>query len=200
MAVTLQVYRSRIGTFQSGGEKSSSKSTSNTQSDNLHLGKWLILVAFFSTLVTFQFIVSQPDLKPGSPNSTKLFQQSLSEEIVASSKHQDTPSRLTSKDRNCYAKMVNGNRGARGAGIKLLHWNKGPSYLQNKHHDIETIIAGHHPHVLGLSEANLKNDHDLSLVQHDNYDLHISPTAENRDLATSRIVVYTHKSLDTRQN
>ena len=103
--------------------------------------------------------------------------------------------RLTSKDRNFYAKMVNGNRGARGPGIKLLHWNKGPSFLQNKYNDIETIISGHHPHVLGLSEANFRNDHDLSLVQHDNYNLHTSPTAHNPSLNISRIVVYTHKSL-----
>ena len=91
--------------------------------------------------------------------------------------------------------MVNGNRGVRGSGLKLMHWNKGPSFLHNKHQDIETIIDGHHPHVFGLSEANFKNDHDLALVQHDNYILHTSPTAENQDLETSRIVVYTHKSI-----
>ena len=41
----------------------------------------------------------------------------------------------------------------------------------------------------------MKNVHDLSLVQHANYDLHLSPTSSNPDLNISRVVVYTHKSL-----
>ena len=152
-------------------------------------------MVLLSALVTLQLSIDPVHHKPGSHHLPHLLQPSGSYHTVTRSQLQDTPCRLTSKDRNAYAKMVNGNRGARGTGIKLLHWNKGPSHLHNKHHDIETIIAGHHPHVLGLSEANLRKDHDLSLVQHENYDLHTSPTAENPELATSRIVVYTHKSL-----
>ena len=49
--------------------------------------------------------------------------------------------------------------------------------------------------MLGLSEANFRKDHDLNLVQHQNYNLHLSPTADNPDLNLSRIVVYTHQSL-----
>ena len=60
----------------------------------------------------------------------------------------------------------------RGHGIKLVHWNKGPSYLINKHQEVEIILANHTPHVLGLSEANLKMGHDQSLIQHQDYDLH----------------------------
>ena len=75
--------------------------------------------------------------------------------------------------------MTFGNRRQRGHGIKILHWNKGPSFLQNKHDDIATIIGGHRPHVLGLSEANLKNDHNIALVQHEDYDLHTCPTMDN---------------------
>ena len=191
MGVSLQVYRSRIGTFQSS-KVQSNKSTSTTQSDSLHLGKWLSLLVLLSALVTLQLSIDPVHHKPGSQHLPHLLQPSGSYHTVTRSQLQDTPCRLTSKDRNVYAKMVNGNR---GAGIKLLHWNKGASHLHNKHHDIETIIAGHHPHVLGLSEANLRKDHDLSLVQHENYDLHTSPTAENPELATSRIVVYTLKSL-----
>ena len=33
--------------------------------------------------------------------------------------------------------------------------------MENKYNDIETIIADHKPHVLGLSEANLRQEHDL---------------------------------------
>ena len=95
--------------------------------------------------------------------------------------------------------MINGNRGARGPGIKLIHWNKGSSFLHNKKNEIETIIAGHHPHVLGLSEANLKTDHDLALVQLTDYDLHLSPTSTNPELNISRVVAYIHKSLVVRR-
>ena len=91
--------------------------------------------------------------------------------------------------------MTFGNRTQRGHGIKILHWNKGPSFLINKHDDIETLISGHTPHVLGLSEANVRQDHDLSLVQHEDYTLHTCPTIDNPELKMSRVVVYTHKSL-----
>ena len=33
--------------------------------------------------------------------------------------------------------------------------------LNNKYMDIDTILANHHPHVLGLGEANHRQDHDL---------------------------------------
>ena len=102
---------------------------------------------------------------------------------------------LTARMRNSIMKAINGNRPSRGRGIKIIAWNKGSSYLQNKHHEIETIIAADKPHIIGLSEANLKKDTDLSLVQHDDYTLHTAPTLENPLLGISRLVVYTHSSL-----
>ena len=91
--------------------------------------------------------------------------------------------------------MIHGNRARRGRGIKLLHWNKGSSFLYNKHNEIENIIGGHTPHVLGLSEANFKSTHDLNSVQHQNYSLHTCTTLDNPALGISRVVVYTHQSL-----
>ena len=102
---------------------------------------------------------------------------------------------LTARQRNSLAKSENGNRAQRGRGIKLIAWNKGPSLLHNKHQEIETLIAEHTPHVLGLSEANLRSSSDLSMVQHTDYNLHIAPTSTNPSLGTSRVVVYTHSSL-----
>ena len=97
--------------------------------------------------------------------------------------------------RNTSIKSKNGNRGQRGRGIKIVAWNKGSSLLQNKHQEIETIIAGHQPHILGLSETNLRGNADLTLVQHDDYHLHTARTLSNPDLDISRVVVYTHSSL-----
>ena len=76
-----------------------------------------------------------------------------------------------------------------------MAWNKGSALLHNKHHEIETLIAGHHPHILGLSEANLRSNADLSLVQHADYEVHTAPTLLNPELGISRVVVYTHSSL-----
>ena len=52
-----------------------------------------------------------------------------------------------------------------------------------------------HPHILGLSEANLKHTHDQNQVQLDDYVLHTCPTLSNPAYNTSRVVVYTHRSL-----
>ena len=54
--------------------------------------------------------------------------------------------------------MVNGNKKEKG--IQIIHWNKGPSFLENKFNEIETVISDHKPHMLGLSEANLRAVHD----------------------------------------
>ena len=66
---------------------------------------------------------------------------------------------------------------------------------QNKHPEIENIIEGHQPHILGLSEANLRKNVDPRLVQHEGYTLHTAPTIDNPALEISRVVVYTHSSL-----
>ena len=76
-----------------------------------------------------------------------------------------------------------------------MHWNKGPSFLQNKHREIESIIAAHKPHILGLSEANLWKNQDLLSCQYPDYKLHTCSTAENSELGVSRVVVYTHTSV-----
>ena len=61
--------------------------------------------------------------------------------------------------------------------------------------DIKNIAEQHHPHILGLSEANLLDVHDHDLVAIPDYTLHVCPTIENPSLRTSRIVVYTHKDV-----
>ena len=100
---------------------------------------------------------------------------------------------ISAKQRNLSARIINGNRKERG--IKILHWNKGPSYLENKYHEIEAIMDNHKPHVLGLSEANLKAEHDQANVQFSDYELHTASSLQNQQLKVSRVVVYTHKSL-----
>ena len=94
---------------------------------------------------------------------------------------------------NFQIKFTYGNR--RSSGIKIAHWNKGKSFLINKMTEVRSIVEKHQPHILGLSEANLLATHDRSLVVLDDYNLHVCQTIKNPLLATSRLVVYTHKDL-----
>ena len=98
--------------------------------------------------------------------------------------------------KNKLAHITFGNRGQRGKGITCMYWNKGPSMLNNKYVDIETIIADHHPHVLGLGEANQRHDHDLDAVQIPGYNLHLDSGISNMNVGgMARVAVYTHSSL-----
>ena len=94
---------------------------------------------------------------------------------------------------NFYARYLYGNKQA--GGMKIAHLNKGPGFLVSKKNEIEHVISGLHPHVLGISEANLFKNQDYEDVNISDYVLHICPTIDNPDLSYSRIVVYTHKSL-----
>ena len=90
-------------------------------------------------------------------------------------------------------KAINGNRANRG--IKLAHWNAGSAHLCNKMNELEQVVSGLHPHVLGISEANFKLGHDLDDVQLKDYDLILSKTIENEELKISRIACYKHSSM-----
>ena len=94
---------------------------------------------------------------------------------------------------NFQSKYLNRNR--KSTGIKISHWNKGPGHLKTKIPEIKNIIKGLHPHIIGISEANLQEKHDRNLSQIEDYTLHTCPTLENPALKTSRVVVYTHRSL-----
>ena len=94
-------------------------------------------------------------------------------------------------DSNFYARYTNGNRTNRG--IKLCHWNAGNAHLRNKVNSIESVVSRYSPHILGISEANLLQRHDLSEVQIEDYELIL--TMDNANLEYSRVVVYKHSSI-----
>ena len=96
-------------------------------------------------------------------------------------------------DSNFYARYTYGNRTNRG--IKLSHWNAGSAYLENKTIDIENVISDHHPHLIGISEANLHKSHCIDNCKIDDYDLITCMTLDNVNLQISRVVVYKHTSL-----
>ena len=102
---------------------------------------------------------------------------------------------LGRRQRNKVNHMKFGNRGQRGMGINCVYWNKGPAHLVNKQLDIQSIIATHKPHILGLGEANFRHDHILQDVQQAGYSLHLHSSVNNPNLGMARDAVYTHNSL-----
>ena len=96
-------------------------------------------------------------------------------------------------DSNFYARYTYGNRTNRG--IKLTHWNAGNAHLENKTIEIENAISDHHPHLIGISEANLHKDHCIDNCKIADYDLITCKTMDNENLQISRVVVYKHTSL-----
>ena len=96
-------------------------------------------------------------------------------------------------DSNFYARYTYGNRANRG--VKLTHWNAGNAYLENKVNDIEKLVADHHPHLLGISEANLHKHHGLDHCKIPDYELITSKTMDNVNLQVSSVVLYKHSSL-----
>ena len=94
---------------------------------------------------------------------------------------------------NFHARYTNGNK--RQHGIRIAHFNKGPAFLHNRIQEVEGIIQDHHPHLLGVSEANFFHNHDLNDAGIQDYDIFTSLTLTNPDIQASRIVMYKHKSL-----
>jgi hypothetical protein len=69
---------------------------------------------------------------------------------------------MTRAQINKLSHALHGNRGQRGRGITCMYWNKGPSFLTNKQNIIQSIVAEHRPHILGLGEANFKQGLTIS--------------------------------------
>ena len=212
MGVSLQIYRARIGIFTPAVRVKTAKEQSDARTNkskfnwnfNTRVVTAICLLGVLGPLFTpwLSWTSTHPpswtsqffQLPSFQPSQFQAASSAMPTHDVSLYMRQPT-SWLTAKVRNSLMKAKNGNRSLRGRGIKLIAWNKGSSYLQNKHHEIENIIAAEKPHILGLSEANLKKDTDLSLVQHAEYTLHSAPTIENPQLDIARMVVYTHSSL-----
>ena len=205
MGVTIQEYRCRIGRFLPKLRKSISTnnlSKNNNDSTTVKLSLQQTLLLVLAILTPFMIALLQfPSMN--HPN------QSYSHPIFPTSQDLYTPAENISLKTinstiinqasnyselsNFYARYTNGNRQARG--MKIAHFNKASGHLATKKHEIDNAIAGFHPHIFGISEANLHKNHDMKDVQIAEYNLHTCPTLSNPDLGYSRIVVYTHKSI-----
>ena len=93
---------------------------------------------------------------------------------------------------NFWARYVYGNR---SRGIKLCHWNIGGGYLHNKTDTIACLVEDYTPHVLGISEASFRSEHNLEDVQLPKYKLYLAKTLKNPQLNNSRVAVYVHEDI-----
>ena len=180
------MYRNRIGTFCSnsrdsyGNPSSSSTSTVPPSSWTRRIAIFVVFAISFITLFTVAVNQSGPlhsSTRPstcppapacdpsawpaywlGQPEYASLQQfnqESSSIIFIAANYLAKSPEIL---DVNFNARYVNGNR--RRNGIKMGHINLGSGYLVNNMNNIETIIGGYRPHILGISESSFKTQHD----------------------------------------
>ena len=91
---------------------------------------------------------------------------------------------------NSQSKSYNGNR---DGGIRLMTWNKGNAYMENAMLPINQIINDHKPDVLTITEAQLRPETPIQLVQIPGYKLHTDSLYANG--VTARTVTYSNSRL-----
>ena len=192
--IDVNLYRQRIGNFKQPDQRKIYQECLEKQFSStrlcrgaLHLTLIILTLSSFSSLNTadrFQENCSAwPKLSCYRIICTNIFRKSSSEYYI--------PVQVV--DYNFIARYTNGNRTNRG--IKLCHWNAGNSHLRNKMDSIENVVKKYSPHIIGISEANLLKNHDISEVQIAEYELITSTTMDNISLQYSRVVVYKHSSI-----
>ena len=75
---------------------------------------------------------------------------------------------------NKMAHIVEGNKVSTKKVLNIMHWNKGPSFLQNKVNDINYKLDKYRPHIFSLSEANFiinRDNEDLNFLHEYNYEI-----------------------------
>ena len=200
MGVNIEVYRFRIGTFIPPGQNSykCTESYKPRQKNYFYFRRLLVILqvlllvrGVYSTRTeqwciraeTESCVTLQGDL---TSNTNFLWPLPLFLGYMP-------PNIIRLNISNFYARYTYGNRSSRG--IKLSHWNGGSAFLENKMTEIENVIGNHHPHLFGISEANLHKSHNLDNCKIDDYELITCKTINNSNLQMSRVVVYKHSSL-----
>ena len=195
MSCSLQIYRVRIGTYNVAKttvrKKQSINGKETTRKDMF--GKIFTLCILYNYCL--MVLLAPPLFPPHTTTSNQSYPSKIKLNFQPYQPQVKPYSWINSKDRNKDAHIYFGNRGQRGRGITLVYWNKGPSFLCNKQLEIESIVERHKPHVLGLGEANIRQDHNLQDLQLQDYTLHVDSSIANPSLGLARVAVYTHKAL-----
>ena len=206
MNITLEQYRSRIGNFLPSSFSSPTKIVSPRTRTHPFQVPWFIVLVLAAAAASSLILVLQQNPhvihkyngpaynNPPYPcNRNRGTDSELADSLHMIQGFNTLASSAISMISNFQSRYTHGNRKAKGIGI--CHWNKGPGFLKNKIPEIKQIVNDIHPHIIGISEANLHHDHDQDLVQLDDYVLHTCQTLNNISIRSSRVVVYTHSSL-----
>ena len=204
MGISLQLYRITIGTFVPNQIQKKRKSVSRKKSSFLVSCVYILCLLLLNTAFLEPFSLSKigekicvqknkcfakPNRMP-HPSFIGIINNGLVESY--DNLKFDTYSGFVT-DGNFIARYINGNRIDKG--LKIAHWNLGSAHLKNKMHEIETLVADIHPHLLGISESNHFKCQNIESVMLPDYDLITALTLENPNLEVSRIVIYKHKSV-----
>jgi hypothetical protein len=183
MGNTLQEHRIQIGIFNNnsqtlrGGWK---KKTIKIKSNKCSKGMDIKIL-----LITFLFLIGSSTLGNTQTNANISLNENLSFNFL--------PNSVKLLKTNFESRYKYDNK--KKNGIKIMHWNAGGKHLLNKLENIESVINGYKPHILGISEANFFRKHDVQDVQIENYQLFFSDTLNNEALKVSRIAVYVHNDI-----
>ena len=74
-------------------------------------------------------------------------------------------------------------------GIKIISWNKGPMFMINKLKQIKEFLDLHNPHILALSEAQIRKQ-DLNELHFENYKLEVDNLIHTNKIARSCILIH----------
>ena len=183
MSIDIDAYRCRIGSFCHPSQKRF-KDVTPARNRDTSIPNWKSL-----TLIFLKFILLSAVFAQVQCSQTQVRQNVENVKLVTSNNREYSINKSDfisySEDNNFNARYKYGNR---RHGLKLLHWNKGQSLLENKVSEIETIIGGYRPHIFGLSEANFHQRNDISNVQIPEYQFHTSLTLENPTLKTNQLL------------
>ena len=183
MGISPQEHRIRIGIFNNKSKYSSGVgklSLNKRRSENPTNWMDIKLVIIFSLLLVWDGNIHEENCKVSGQfiKHRSIAVGTKSVEIV---------------DHNFESRYKFGNK--KKNGVKIMHWNPGSKHLHNKKGNIESVINGYKPHILGVSESNFLNHHDINDVQIENYKLILSDTLANENIKASRVAVYVHDDI-----
>ena len=185
MNINLAQYRAHVGTFNQKYKLSTKKSTKYPTNEvfmkNNKILYILLLSYCLSSFCSFEY---QRGKYRGKTNNMKISYNIFRKEsnIFLSNKY----SMVT----NFQARYTYGNKSS--SGLRIFHWNKSSSQLQNKIIEIRNIISVHKPHILGISEASLGINDNIDLVSINDYSMYLSHPSRSGMI---RLVVYVHKDI-----
>ena len=179
MCNSLQDYRCKVGTFMNNRGSRKCKVLKNKNFVRKQKSSMFNLAFLLIFLVSSFHISSHYE----GENITK--QSNHSTSIHSSYDWSDNcqPSSVEKVNINFQARYKYGNKQKNG--LKIMHWNGGGKHLVNKINNIESVVNGYKPAILGISESNFLKHHDINDVQIENYKLFMSNTIRNEDIGAS---------------